>query len=76
MTRVTSTGPGSLDAVIDRYKQDIDVTLMEANLRLTVEERLAELQRLVAFAEELRRAGLAAPSIDCGKAVLDRHPGA
>jgi hypothetical protein len=61
MTRVTPAGASSLDAVIDRYKQDIDVTLIEANLRLTVEERLAELQRLVAFAEELRRAGLATP---------------
>jgi hypothetical protein len=47
----------SLDAVIELYKQDIDVTLIEANLRLTIDERIAELQRLLEFAEELRRAG-------------------
>jgi len=46
----------SLDAVIDRYKDAIDTTLIDANLRLTVDERIAELQRLFEFAEELRRA--------------------
>ena len=46
-----------MDAVIERYKRDIDVTLIDRNLRMTVDERLAELQRLLAFAEELERAG-------------------
>ncbi len=46
----------SLDDVIDVYKRDIDVTLIEGNLRLTVEQRIAQLQRLLEFAEELRRA--------------------
>jgi hypothetical protein len=43
----------SVDAVIELYKQDIDVTLIEANLRLTIDERIAQLQRLFEFAEEL-----------------------
>ena len=47
----------SMDDVIERYKRDIDVTLIEGNLRLTIEERLENLQRLLAFAEELQRAG-------------------
>jgi len=50
----------SLDAIVDRYKAGIDATLIEANLRLTIEERLARLQQLLEFAEELRRAGRAA----------------
>jgi hypothetical protein len=47
----------SVDALIELYKQDIDVSLIEANLRLTIDERIAELQRLLEFAQELRRAG-------------------
>ena len=47
----------SMNDVIERYKRDIDVTLVEGSLRLTVDERLAALQRMLAFAEELRRAG-------------------
>jgi hypothetical protein len=46
----------SLDAILERYKRDIDVTLLDRNLRLTVDERIAQLQRLVELAEELRRA--------------------
>lgn len=47
--------PTSLDAIIERYKRDIDVTLVDRNLRLTVDERIAQLQRLLEFAEALRR---------------------
>jgi hypothetical protein len=46
-----------LDPVTERYKQDLDRTLLRENLRLTVEERILNLQRLQAFADELRRAG-------------------
>jgi hypothetical protein len=46
-----------VDPVIEAYKRDVDRTLLRDALRLTSEERLVELQRLVAFAEELRRAG-------------------
>jgi hypothetical protein len=45
------------DAVIDRYKQDVDRTLLRANLQRTPEERLRNLMALQRFAEELRAAG-------------------
>src|SRR4051812_21594701 len=47
----------SMDDVIAQYKRDIDVTLLDGNLRLTIDERLVALQRMLQFAEELRRAG-------------------
>ena len=52
----------SLDEVIDSYKPGIDITLIDANLRRSIEERIRELQRLLEFAEELRRAGRELPS--------------
>jgi len=45
-----------VDAVIEVYKKDVDVTLIRANLRLSVDERLQQLMRLQEFAEELQRA--------------------
>lgn len=48
-----------MQAVIDVYKRDVDMTLLEANLRLTVEERILQLQRWQEFYEELQRAGRA-----------------
>ena len=45
------------DEVIQRYKRDVDRTLIRENLRKTPEERLRNLQRLQAAAEELREAG-------------------
>jgi hypothetical protein len=47
----------ALDAVIERYKQDVDRTLLRANLRRTPEERLLNLMALQRFAEALRDAG-------------------
>ena len=47
----------SIDDVIDTYKPGVDVTLIEANLARSIEDRLRGLQQLVEFAEELRRAG-------------------
>lgn len=47
----------SLDDVIDAYKPGIDVTLIDENLRRSVDERLRNLQQMLEFAEELRRAG-------------------
>ncbi len=46
-----------VDPVVEAYKRDVDRTLLREALKLTPEERLVELQRLVEFAEELRRAG-------------------
>jgi hypothetical protein len=45
------------DPAIEAYKKDIDRTLIRENLRLTVEQRFENLERLQKFAEELRRAG-------------------
>ena len=47
-----------------RTKRDVDRTLIRENLRLTVEQRFDALVRLQQFAEELRRAGRAAPDAD------------
>ena len=51
-----------LDAVIEAYKKDVDVTLIRENLRLTVDERFQQLMRLQQFAEELQAAGRKAHS--------------
>jgi hypothetical protein len=45
------------DPVIERYKQDVDRTLLVENLKLSVEQRFEKLMALQRFAEELRRAG-------------------
>jgi hypothetical protein len=47
----------SPDPVIERYKQDIDRSLIRQNLRKSHEERLLTLQRMQAFAAEVRAAG-------------------
>jgi len=51
-----------LDAVIEAYKKDVDVSLIRENLRLTVDERFQQLMSLQQFAEELRQAGRKARS--------------
>jgi hypothetical protein len=45
------------DPLIERDKQDVDRTLIRANLQRTPEERLRNLMALQRFAEELRAAG-------------------
>jgi hypothetical protein len=47
----------SISAIIELYKRDVDITLIRENLKLTVEQRLLNLQNLQRFAEELREAG-------------------
>jgi hypothetical protein len=47
----------SITAIIEFYKRDVDITLIRENLKLTVEQRLRNLQKLLHFAEELREAG-------------------
>jgi hypothetical protein len=47
------------DPAIEAYKDGIDRTLIRENLRRSVEERVANLQALVALAKEARRAGRA-----------------
>jgi hypothetical protein len=50
----------SRDPIIERYKVDIDRTLIRENLRKSPEERLLTLQRMQAFVDELHAAGKAA----------------
>ncbi len=47
------------DPVVAAYLRDIDRSLIRQNLALTVERRLANLQALLALADELQRAGKA-----------------
>ena len=47
----------SIQAVIEVYKKDVDRSLIRQNLKLTVEERLLNLEKFVQFAEQMRRAG-------------------
>ena len=46
-----------VDPVVEAFRQDVDVTLLEENLRLSVEERFLRLIELQRFASELRSAG-------------------
>ena len=48
------------DPVIEVYKRHVDRTLLRANLRRSVAERMANLVALQRLAEEARRAGSAA----------------
>jgi hypothetical protein len=45
------------DPVIEVYKKDIDLSLLQRNLQLSVEERFLQLMELQKFAAELRAAG-------------------
>lgn len=47
----------AVDPVVEAYKAGIDRTLLRANLRKSVDERLDALAQLQQFADELRRAG-------------------
>ena len=46
----------SLDEIIERYVRDVDLTLIEASLQRTVEERIRALEDFERFREELRAA--------------------
>jgi hypothetical protein len=47
------------DPVVEAYKKDVDVTLLDANLRLTPAERLRKLTAYCGFLDKIR--GAAAP---------------
>jgi len=44
------------DPVIEAYKKDVDRTLIRENLKLTIDERLRNLEALQQFAQEFRAA--------------------
>jgi hypothetical protein len=46
----------SLDEIIELYKRDVDLTLIEASLRRTPEERIRALEEFESFREEIRAA--------------------
>ena len=47
----------SIDDVIDLYKKDVDRGLLREALKLTPAQRLVQLQSMMRFVGELRRAG-------------------
>ena len=49
-----------VDPVIAAYKKDVDRTLIRENLKLTVDQRLQNLEALLRDVEEMRRAMAAA----------------
>lgn len=56
-TPAAAIGPFEPDPVIEAYKRELDLTLLEENLRRTVDERVRNLMALQRLAEEARRAG-------------------
>lgn len=50
-------GPSSIDAVVEALRANLDVTLLEKNLRLTPTERLEQAMAVQRLADELKRAG-------------------
>lgn len=47
----------SIQAIIEIYKRDLDLSLIKENLKLTHEQRLRKMQAFVNFAAKRRRAG-------------------
>jgi hypothetical protein len=45
-----------VDPVIEAYKKDVDRTIIRENLKLTVEERISNLEAFMRDGEEMRRA--------------------
>jgi hypothetical protein len=45
----------SIDEIIEIYKRDVDITVIDASLRRTVEERMQALEEFERFREELRQ---------------------
>ncbi len=46
----------SIDKIIELYKRDVDVTLLDESLKKTPEERIRALQEFDQFREELQAA--------------------
>jgi len=44
----------TVDPVIERYKRDVDRTLIRENLKLSVEERIRKLESMMQFVDEAR----------------------
>lgn len=46
-----------VDPVVEVYKKDVDRTLLRERLKLTVDQRLRDLEKFQADVRELQRAG-------------------
>lgn len=46
-----------VDPVVEAYKKDVDRTLLRERLKLTVDQRLRDLERFQTDVRELQRAG-------------------
>jgi hypothetical protein len=46
-----------IDPVVELYKKDVDRTLLRERLKLTVDQRLRDLEQFQADVRELQRAG-------------------
>ena len=57
MSDSRSSAADRRDPVVGAYLADVDRSLIERNLKLSVEERFLQLMELQRFADELRRAG-------------------
>ena len=53
----TDQRSSEVDPVVEVYKKDVDITLIDKNLKLTVEERFRQLMEVQRFYAELKRAG-------------------
>ena len=55
----------SIDLIIEKYKKDVDITLLRENLKLSYTERILKLQNMLRAHEELKKAkkGSTKPSI-------------
>jgi len=49
-----------MDEIIKLYQLHLDHSLLERNLKLTVDERFRQLMEMQKFASEIRRAGIEA----------------
>jgi len=57
MSNVKECSSQSADPVVSAYRAHVDRTLIQKNLKLSVEERFLQLMELQRFAVELREAG-------------------
>jgi hypothetical protein len=72
---MSSRLPRQTDPVVEAYRSGIDVSLIEENLRLTVEQRLLKWMDQQRLAEELRRATTKARPRDRRRGPRDRTRG-
>ena len=47
----------SIDRIIDIYKKDVDMTLIEENLKLTHQQRFDKFIQIIGFLEEVKKKG-------------------